>query len=265
MTRFGATVRRGVLGAATRLSVLAAILLAWQVLATANHSVFFPPFTTVLARLVDSWLTDVDAIQMHLVPSLLRLLAGWSVAIAVGVSLGTVIGLSARLAELIEPSAQFLRAIPPPALLPLFLVLFGIGDGMKVAMIAFGVVWPILVNTVDGVRSVDPLQLDTGRIYRIGLWDRLFRIILPSAAPKVFAGLRVSLSIAVILMVISEMVATLNGIGFTLVQAQTSFRTIDVWAGIVLLGSIGYVLNAALGVVEGRVLHWQQGAMRLTA
>jgi ABC-type nitrate/sulfonate/bicarbonate transport system permease component len=134
---------------------------------------------------------------------------------------------------------------------------------MKIAMIAFGVVWPILVNTIDGVRSVDPLHLDTGRIYRVGLRDRLFRIVLPSAAPKIFAGLRVSLSIAVILMVISEMIATLNGVGFTLVQAQRSFRTLDVWAGIVLLGIIGYVLNVILGVAERRVLHWQRGAMRL--
>jgi ABC-type nitrate/sulfonate/bicarbonate transport system permease component len=257
------TVGRRLVDVGVRLSVLVALFAVWQLLATLNPSVFFPTFTTVVDRLVDAWLTNPTAIQTHLVPSMGRLLAGWLLAVALGLSVGTLIGMSARLADFIEPSAQFLRSIPPPALIPLFIVLFGIGDPMKIAMIAFGVVWPILVNTIDGVRSVDPLHLDTGRIYRVGLRDRLFRIVLPSAAPKIFAGLRVSLSIAVILMVISEMIATLNGVGFTLVQAQRSFRTLDVWAGIVLLGIIGYVLNVILGVAERRVLHWQRGAMRL--
>ena len=147
-------------------------------------------------------------------------------------------------------------------MLPLFIVLLGIGDLMKAAMIMFGVVWPILLNTADGVGSVEPLLRETGRIYRIGFRDELTRIILPSAAPKIFAGLRVSLSIAVILMVISEMVATVNGVGFELVQAQRSFRSLDVWATIVLLGMLGYVLNAILGLAEGYVLRWHRGAMR---
>jgi ABC-type nitrate/sulfonate/bicarbonate transport system permease component len=99
-------------------------------------------------------------------------------------------------------------------------------------------------------------------VYRIGFRDELLRIVLPSAAPKIFAGLRVSLSIAVILMVISEMVATVNGVGFELVQAQRSFRSLDVWATIVLLGIIGYTLNAILGAIEGVVLRWHRGAMR---
>jgi ABC-type nitrate/sulfonate/bicarbonate transport system permease component len=257
------TARRTLVDLATRLSVLVALIVAWQLVTTLNPSVFFPTFTTIAERLASAWLTNPPAIEAHLVPSMIRLLSGWLLAVAIGLTVGTLIGMSARLADFIEPSAQFLRSIPPPALIPLFIVLFGIGDSMKIAMIAFGVVWPILVNTIDGVRSVDPLHLDTGRIYRVGLFDRLFRIVLPSAAPKIFAGLRVSLSIAVILMVISEMIATINGVGFTIVQAQRSFRTLDMWAGIVLLGIIGYGLNLILGLVERRVLHWQRGAMRL--
>ena len=257
------TVRRTLVDLGLRLSVLVALVALWQLVTTLNTSVFFPTFTTIADRFVHAWLTNAIAIQGQLLPSMVRLLAGWFLAVAIGVSVGTLVGASANLSDFIEPSAQFLRAIPPPALIPLFIVLFGIGDSMKVAMIAFGVVWPILVNTIDGVRSVDPLHLDTGRIYRIGAWDRLFRIILPSAAPKIFAGLRVSLSIAVILMVISEMIATINGVGFTLVQAMRTFRTLDMWASIVLLGIIGYGLNLILGVVERRVLRWQPEAMRL--
>ena len=250
-------------GAALRLSVLAGLLVAWQLLTSFNESPFFPTFADTADRLWTRWLTDPDMIRGHLLPSLGRLLAGWLGAVAVGIAAGTLIGMSGRVRDYVDPIVQFMRAIPPPALLPLFIVLLGIGDVMKVAMILFGVVWPILLNTLDGVRSVDSLHLDTARIFGIGRRDVLFRIVLPSAGPKIFAGLRVSLSIAVILMVISEMVATLNGVGFTLMQAMRSFRQLDVWAGILMLGLIGYTLNALLSVVERRVLRWQRGAMRL--
>jgi len=249
-------------GVALRLSVLAALVLAWQVVTMlVDDPVSWPTFTDVAARFWDKWATDPDAWLRSLVPSMARLLGGWLGAVAVGIVVGTLIGLSARAREYVNPIVQFLRAIPPPALLPLFIVMLGIGDTMKATMILFGVVWPILLNTVDGVSSVEPLLRETGRVYRIGFRDELLRIILPSAAPKIFAGLRVSLAIAVILMVISEMVATVNGVGFELVQAQRSFRSLDVWATIVLLGIIGYTLNSILAAVEGVVLSWHRGAM----
>jgi ABC-type nitrate/sulfonate/bicarbonate transport system permease component len=249
-------------GLALRVSVALALLVAWQVLALSNDDpVFWPTATDVGGRLWATWIANPPAWVESLLPSLGRLLAGWLGAVVIGVAVGTLIGLSERARDYVDPIVQFLRAIPPPALLPLGIVLLGIGDAMKVVMIGFGVIWPILLNTVDGVGSVEPLHRETGRAYRIGAMDELLRIVLPSAAPKIFAGLRVSLSIAVILMVISEMVATVNGVGFELVQAQRSFRTLDVWAGIVLLGIIGYALNAVLAVIEGQMLTWHRGAM----
>lgn len=250
-------------GIALRLSVLAGLAVAWQLLALlANDPVSWPPFTEVVARLWSAWVTDPAAWTDAIAPSLARLLAGWAGAVLVGIAVGTVLGLSATARDYLGPAISFLRAVPPPALLPLFIVLLGIGDGMKAAVIGFGAVWPILLNTVDGVASVEPLQRDTARAYRIGFRDELLRIVLPAAAPKIFAGLRISLSIAVILMVISEMIATVDGVGFALVQAQRSFRTLDVWAAILVLGIIGFALNAALAVVEGRALRWHRGAMR---
>lgn len=252
-----------VVGAALRVSVLFALMVAWQVLSTLAHSVFFPTFTASAERLFEAWITNPSALSGDLLPSMVRLLLGWLVAIVLGVSAGVLLGRSAAARDFVDPIVQFMRAIPPPALLPLFIVLLGIGDAMKVMIILFGVIWPILLNTVDGVRSVDSLHLDTARVYGIRARDELLRIVLPSAAPKIFAGLRVSLSIAVILMVISEMVATINGVGFALVQAQRNFRMLDVWAGLLLLGVIGYALNGGLALVERRVLRWQLGAMRL--
>jgi ABC-type nitrate/sulfonate/bicarbonate transport system permease component len=256
-------IRRVFLGVSLRLSVLVGLIVLWQVLTSLTDSPFFPTFAETADRLWQNWLTEPRIIVGHLVPSMVRLLTGWLGAVAVGITIGTLIGISARLRDYVDPIVQFLRAIPPPALLPLFIVLLGIGDQMKVAMILFGVVWPILLNTVDGVRSVDALHLDTARVFGLRQRDVLFSVILPSAGPKIFAGLRISLAIAVILMVISEMVATLNGVGFTLVQAQRNFRMLDVWAGILLLGILGYVLNTGLSLVERRVLRWQRGAYRL--
>lgn len=246
-----------------RVGVLLGLLVTWQlVTVTVDDPVSWPTLTDVIARFWDRWATNPDAWTQSLLPSLARLLAGWMGAVVVGIVLGTAIGMSRWVRDVTQPMLAFMRAIPPPALLPLFIVLLGIGDSMKVAMIGFGVIWPILLNTADGVSSVEPLQRDTWRAYRIGAGDRLLRIILPAASPSIFAGLRVSLSIAVILMVVSEMLATVNGVGFELVQAQRTFRSLDVWATIVLLGVIGYGLNAILGIIERPVLRWHRGATR---
>ncbi len=240
--------------------------MTWQVLALlVDDPVNWPTFTDVAARLWTEWLANPEAWIESIVPSMARLLIGWFGAVVAGIGVGILIGMSPAARDYLGPTIQFLRAIPPPVLLPLFIVLLGIGDSMKIAMIGFGVVWPILLNTADGVASVEPVQRDTGRAFRIRPGDALTRIILPSAAPKIFAGLRVSLSVAVILMVISELYATVNGIGFELIQAQRSFQTLDVWAIIVLLGIIGYTLNAILGAIEGHVLAWQRGATRSPA
>lgn len=259
----GLDARNLITGVALRLSVLVGLITFWQVVTTLTDSPFFPTFTETADRLWNRWIMDPQMLADQLVPSLVRLMIGWLLAVAVGVSVGTLVGMVSWLRDSVDPIVQFMRAIPPPALIPLFIVVLGIGDQMKVAMILFGVVWPILLNTVDGVRSVDALHLDTARVFGFRRRDVLLRVVLPSAGPKIFAGVRISVSIAVILMVISEMVATINGVGFTLVQAQRNFQMLDVWAGILLLGVIGYGLNTALGVVERRVLRWQQGAYRL--
>lgn len=251
---------------ALRPSVLIALAVAWQLLATvAADPVNWPTFTAVAARFWEAWAVNPEAWSGSVAPSVARLLVGWLAAVVVGVGIGTLIGLSGTARDVVGPLVAFLRSIPPPALVPLFIVLLGIGDGMKVAMIGFGVVWPILLNTADGVASVEPLQRDTGHLFRVAGVDQLRRIALPAAGPSIFAGLRISLSMAVILMVISEMVATVDGVGFALVQAQRSFRTLDVWAAILALGVIGYGMNALLAAVEARIVAWHRGARRAAA
>ena len=131
---------------------------------------------------------------------------------------------------------------------------------MKVLIIAFACVWPILLNAIDGVAGVDAALLETARSYGVRPLDRLRYVIVPAALPQIFAGLRTSLSIAVIVMVVSEMVASTNGIGFFILESQSSFAIAEMWSGILLLGILGYVLNLTFTHIERRLLRWHRGA-----
>ncbi len=242
-----------------QVAVIVGVLVVWKVGTEWKDSLFFPTPNKVLAEVWDGWILNwSDSWNDNLFPSLKRLLAGFLLAAVGSITLGIAIGRSRTFGDYVEPVIHFIRSIPPPALLPLFFVLLGIGDSMKIGLIAVGVFPPILLNTIDGVRSIDPLYLDTAQAYRITPVRRLTHVILPSAAPKIFAGLRISLSIAVILMVISELFAATNGVGFRIVQAQRQFKMVDLWAGLVVLGAMGAVLNAVLAMIEGRVLRWRK-------
>lgn len=240
-----------------RLAVLGGVFVTWLLATRAADSIFFPVPTEVLPAVWNDWLADSTTWQDNIVPSVIRLLYGFVIAAAVSIALGLAIGRSQILRELVEPTIHFLRAIPPPALLPVFLIILGIGDLQKVMVIAFGVAPPILLNTIEGARSVEALHLDTAAAYQIGRRGRIIGVILPAAAPKVFAGLRVSMSLAVILMVISELVAATDGIGFRIMRDSRNFAYVDMWAGIVVLALLGILLNAGLTLIERRVLRWR--------
>lgn len=239
----------------------AVVLLAYGFWSAQADNFFFPPLLEILREFRETWL--FDRVTVDLTPSLLRLLAGYSIAVTGGVLAGVALGLSrtARLAT--EPVIEFLRALPAPALIPFALLLFGTGDNSKIFIIALGTVWPILLNTIDGVRGIESQQLDMARSYRIPASARLAHIILPAATPRIFAGMRTSLSIGIILMVVSEMVASVNGLGYFVLESQRGFAIPEMWTGIVLLGLIGYILNWLFLRVEARFLFWHRGARGL--
>jgi ABC-type nitrate/sulfonate/bicarbonate transport system permease component len=236
------------------------LLAAWWFASADSTDFFFPPLSEILTALKDEWFGP--RLLDDVVPSVLRLLAGYAVAIVIAVTLGVLIGTSRTVRGMLEPVLEFFRAIPPPVLVPIFILLFGIGDGMKVIVIAFGCMWPILLNTVEGVRAVDSVLSDTARVYRITGAARLRKLVLPSASPQIYAGLRQGLSVAIILMVISELFAASNGLGFAVVQAQRSFAIPETWAGMLMLGLLGFLLAMLFKVVENRQLAWYHGLRR---
>jgi ABC-type nitrate/sulfonate/bicarbonate transport system permease component len=217
-----------------------------------------PPLATIVKAFRETWFGP--RIVDDVLPSLGRLGAGYAAALVLGVALGVAIGSSPVLRALTEPVLEFLRAIPPPVLVPVIMLVAGIGDTMKIIVIVSGCVWPILLNTVEGVRAVDEVLADTCRTYRIGGVHRLWHLTLRSASPQIVAGARQALSVGIILMVISEMFAASSGLGYTVVQFQRSFAIPEMWSGVLLLGLIGVLLSALFRLAEYGVLSWYRGA-----
>ncbi len=155
---------------------------------------------------------------------------------------------------------EFFRAIPPPAMIPIMALLLGSTGTMKVVVIVLGAVWPVLLNTIEGVRSADSVIKDTARSFGChGLRARPSRHRCPPPTPRIMAGIRQAMSIGLILMVISEMFYASEGLGFQIVYFQRNYLIAEMWSGIVLLGLIGVLMAAIFGFVERRVLRWYHG------
>jgi ABC-type nitrate/sulfonate/bicarbonate transport system permease component len=249
---------RRTLGNVLEFAVPAVLVAGYAAWAAPRGDIFFPPLGDIADSFVESWLGH--RLLGDVWPSVRRLLLGFFGAAVIGVALGAVLGLSRRARIALTPMVDFFRALPPPALLPLTMLVLGVDDGAKIALIALVCVFPILLNTMAGVAGIDPLLRETARMYNIPRRDQLVHVILPGALPSIFAGLRTSLSLAVIMMVISEFVAATDGIGFGIWRAKRLFDISSMWAGIVLIGILGYGLNLILIAVERRVLAWHRGA-----
>ncbi|WP_433332081.1 ABC transporter permease [Spirillospora sp. CA-294931] len=248
-----------------RLGVIAAALALWEGATRQAKNQFFPPPTDILSRMHKDWFSGpasdlflTPAATDNILPGIGRLLLGWLLACALGVTIGLAAGRSDHLSDRLAPLIHFFRSVPPPTLVPIFLVLFKIGTPMQVATIVFGVIWPVLLNSIEGARSINALHLETARAFRLSAPTRVLRVILPAASPKVFAGLRLSLATALILMVISEYVGSTDGIGYHLMNAQSTTDVPGVWEAIVLLGILGLIFNAAFLALERRALSWHR-------
>jgi ABC-type nitrate/sulfonate/bicarbonate transport system permease component len=243
---------------AAEIAVPLAILSAWQLWTASAHQARFPRLSTILVTFREMWL--FAQFNEQVVPSLERIAAGFSIAVIVGVAFGIPIGLSQRARRAAMPHIEYWRAMPPPALLPISIILVhSIADRQKIAFIAFFCIFPVLLNTIDGVRGIDPTLLDTARSYGLPRFERIRRVVLPAAMPQIVAGMRNSLALAVIMMVLSEYFAATSGIGYVLLNAKNTFQLGPMWAAIVLIGLLGYLLNALFLLVERRVLAWHRG------
>ncbi|MCI2423766.1 ABC transporter permease [Saccharopolyspora sp. K220] len=245
-------VGRRVAAAVPGVIVLAAAIGLYELLARMAGSAFFPAVGSIAVTFWRTWTSS--AIQEQLLPSLWRMLVGYLIACVLGAALGLLLGRARRVERTINPFLQFLRAIPPPAIVPIALLVLGVNPSMQVLVIVFGAVWPILLNSADGARGVPAEQLDTAANFGLGRWQVTWRVVLPSALPQIFAGMRIGLGLALIMMIVSELTASTNGLGYFILTAQRTYEIPEMYAGIVLLGILGLLLNRLFIAVERRLL-----------
>lgn len=251
-----------------RLIVPVLLLAAWWAMSrTPINGLFIADPAAAFARVVQDYLSLNPAdfflgpvAHEHFLPSITRALAGLALAILVGVSLGVALGVVPVLAALFQPLIHLGRSLPSPALLGVFFFLFGTGDSPKIFLIAFSVVWPILFNTIHGVESIGENRAHAAAIFKIRSRDVLFRIVLPGASPKIFAGIRTALALSLIVMIISELQRSENGLGYLLLSTQRDFDYTGFWAVLIVLALVGVTFNFIFTIIERRVLAWHRGA-----
>jgi ABC-type nitrate/sulfonate/bicarbonate transport system permease component len=241
-----------------RLWFFAALIALWWLLSAGSTSPYFPPLSDIVHRLVDLWITGEA--KRELVPSLEHFAIGYLLAGAIGVVGGALLWRFRRVDNAISPLLYFIYVIPAAAVLPAIVAVMGIGAQMKVTVIVLAALWPALLNTVDGMRGVDPVQLDTAQVLHMSPLRTVRSVVLPAALPQIMAGLRNSLQIAIIMMVVSELIASTSGIGFFILDAQQRFAITDMWTGIIVLAIIGSALTLVFVAVERVVLGWYIGA-----
>ena len=243
---------------AAEIAVPILLLVAWQLYTIARDDPKFPRPTTILHE--TQKLFFFSQFGTHVVPSLERIALGFSIAVILGVVIGIPLGLSRIGRSAAMPHIEYWRAIPPPALLPISIILLHSIDNLqKVSFIAFFCIFPVLLNTIDGVRGIEPTLIDTARSFRVPSHERIRRIVFPAALPQIFAGMRTSLALAVIVMVLSEYFASTSGVGYVLLVSKNTFQFLPMWSAILLIGVLGYLLNVLFLLAERHVLAWHRG------
>jgi sulfonate transport system permease protein len=187
-----------------------------------------------------------------------RMVEGWLLACAVGIALGAVIGTSAAARAWLQPTLEFIRPLPASAVMPLAISMFGLGPNMVLFVVTFGAMWPVLLATLHGFAGVEPRLREVAAALQLPRRDFVWKIGLPNAMPDILAGMRLSMTVSLIVAVVGEMIASQAGLGQAILLAARSFRASELFAGIVLLGLIGFVSNALLALAERRLLRWQR-------
>lgn len=234
--------------------LIAVVFAIWWIASANSTNIFIPSLEDILLSLRRDLSNGV--IGSGASYSLTNLGVGLLLAVVAGIAGGLILGETKRLREIVDPVIHFFRSVPQAALVPLIIGAFGIGQGPKIYTIAFACMWPVLLNTIDGVLSVEPTIRKFSKVYRIPPGLHFRRVVLPAALPQIVAGIRVALPIGITVMVVSELFAANKGLGFYILNSSATFQVPETWAGALLVGVIGYILSLLFIVFERRILSW---------
>lgn len=249
------------------LSSLAVLLLVLALWWGASHGgwvshVFLPTpeatWDSLRTGLMGAGGSMVADLSRATVQTALRMALGWGLASLLGVALGALVGSSAAARAWIAPTLEFLRPLPASAVMPLAISLFGLGPGMVLFVVAFGSMWPVLLAMVQGLAGVEPRLREVAEGLQMSRAAFVWKIGLPATLPDILSGLRLSITIALIVAVVGEMIASQPGLGQAILLAARSFHASELFAGIVILGALGFASNALLAWAERRLLRWQR-------
>jgi len=236
---------------------LVLLLLAWELAVQAKvyPSILLPPPTKVLMVFVEDW----DIVLGNALASIGRVTVGITLSFLFAVPLGLMIGRYQLLDTMTDWSIQIFRSIPPIALIPLALLFLGIGDKPAIALIFLAGTWPLLINTIFGVRNIERTLIKVARAARASEFLVMKDIILPAALPAIFTGLRLAVGGGWLTVVTAEMIAVKSGLGYMILNAQLTFRSDLIIAGIIVIGAIGLLADQAVRRVRAHVCRWQEG------
>ncbi|NTI78468.1 ABC transporter permease [Rhizobium rhizogenes] len=233
------------------------LVVLWQLIADAGlvSRVFLPGPDRAWAALVNGFATGrLPGLWLGTIE---RMFYGWALASIIGIGLGAAIGVSPTARAYLSTLLELIRPLPASAIIPVAIAFLGLSETMVLSTIAFGALWPTLLATIHGFSTVHPRLYEVGEAMGMSKWATIWKISLPNSMADILAALRLSMTVALILAVVGEMLASRDGLGSWILQAARSFRAQDLFAGVILLGVTGFVTSAILNLLEKRLLRWR--------
>lgn len=259
-TRYLDIIVGGLRRAFARSIAIVTLLAVWEILPRLHlvEPAFLPPLSEVLAT---GWqLVLSGELLSHVNASLSRSLLGFALAIASGIPLGLLMGWYKGFERTVSPLLEALRNTASLALLPVFILLLGIGEASKISLIVYACSWPILLNTLSGVRNVDPLLIKFGRTMGLSPYQLFRKVILPAAVPTIFVGIRLAGATSLVVLVAAEMIGAKAGLGYLIIYSQYNFQIPHMYLGIITITGIGLLFNSLLQHIEARFTSWKPAA-----
>ncbi len=238
-------------------AAIGTVLVLWQLLPVAGFidARSLPPFSDVVKGLVKIIVSG--ELLGHFVASFHRSLLGFVLAVGFAIPLGIFMGWFKRFESIVDPLIQLCRNTATLALYPVFILIFGLGELSKIGIIFWGSVWPILINTIDGVKTVDPLLIKSARSMAVSRLALFRKVILPAAVPAIITGLRISATRSIIILVAAEMLGASAGLGFLIFDARHKYQVEKMYAGIIVLVILGMTINYLIVKMENHLTRWK--------